>query len=123
VAAKGSASAARVEAEEIGLAALVFMTEDADRLGHFLNDTGFSPDELSRAAGSPETLAAVLDYLLNDESMLMVFSAGANLDPSEIAPARALLPGGMGEAYSNQATASSNRPRKPSRRWAGPDAQ
>lgn len=120
MAAKGTASAARAEAEEIGLAALVFMTEDADRLGHFLNDTGFSPDELRSAAGSPETLAAVLDYLLNDESMLMVFAAGADLDPSAIGPARAQLPGGMGDAYASQHPASQNRPRKPSRRWAGP---
>ncbi len=120
----------RGPAEEIGLAALLFLTEDADRLGRFLGETGLSPGELKRTAGSAEGLVAVLDYLLADESLLMVFAAGAGLEPAEIGPARDLLGGGSDarEFASTNFTSghtggrTARAPRKASKRWAGPDA-
>jgi hypothetical protein len=115
-------------AEAIGLAALVFLTEDGDRLGRFLGETGMSPADLGQAAGAPEMLAAVLDHLLQDESLLMVFAASAGIEPAEIAPARIALVGangdfseyGYGEAAQKQVKTAS---RKVSRRWSGPDAE
>lgn len=122
---------ARGAAEEIGLAALVFLTEDADRLGRFLAESGLHPSELKRTAGTPEGLVAVLDHLLSDESLLMVFAAGAGLDPAEIGPARDVLGGGS-DARSFAAAnftaghtggrATTKEPRKPSKRWPGPGA-
>ena len=56
-----------------------------------------SPGELRAAAGAPETLAAVLDHVLGDESLLLVFSASKSVPPETIAPARALLAGSTNE--------------------------
>ena len=81
----------REYATEIGAAALVYLTEDRDRLVRFLELTGVSPDELRQQAQSPALLGALLEHLLGDESMLLVFAASAGLDPQLIGPARELL--------------------------------
>ena len=113
-------------AESVALSALVYLTEDGERLERFLTESGLSPSDLGHAAGSPEMLTAVLDYLMADESLLMVFAATANLDPAEIAPARYALGGGKDvnpEGYnapSNRSTLPTKK--RPSRRWAGPDS-
>lgn len=121
-------SGARVDAESIGLAALVFLTEDGERLGRFLSTTGISPAELKATAGTPEGQAGVLDYLLSDESLLMVFSAEAGIDPAAIAPAREALVGGgdakryAAENYTSGNTSGRAASKRPSKRWAGPGA-
>ena len=89
--------AAGVPAEEIAGRALLFLAEEPRRLGRFLVETGIGPDELRASAGSAETLAAVLDHLLRDESELLVFAAGAGLKPEEVAQAHAVLSGGQPE--------------------------
>lgn len=120
-------SAQRVRAEEIGLQALVFLTEDGDRLGRFFGDTGLSPQQLSQNAGQPDMLAAVLDYVLADESALLVFCAEAGLQPEAVASARVVLPGADEEAKqfaANHQTSGNIAGRatlkRPSKRWAGP---
>jgi hypothetical protein len=79
------------QAESIALAALDFLAQDLQRLGRFLALTGMGPAELRAEARSPRVLAAVLDHLLRDESLLLVFSAGHGVEPELIAPAQALL--------------------------------
>jgi hypothetical protein len=78
-------------AETIGLEALAFVAEDSARLGRFLSSTGLSPGQLRDAAAAPHTLHAVLEHLAEDESLLLVFAAGAGCAPEAIAQARALL--------------------------------
>ena len=78
-------------AEAIALSALAFLASDMARLGRFLALTGVGPAELRSAAGTPTLQAAVLDHLLNDESMLLVFSSEQNVDPQRIGFAHALL--------------------------------
>lgn len=78
-------------AEEIGATALAFLVEDAGRLAQFLSATGLSPQAMRRDAASRHLLAAVLDYLSNDESLLLVYAATAGLSPAEIRPARDFL--------------------------------
>jgi hypothetical protein len=78
-------------AQEIGLSALTFMTEDRERLVRFLELTGMTPSELRTQAQSASLLGAVLDHLLADESLLLVFTASAGLQPEILAPARELL--------------------------------
>ncbi len=80
-------------AEEIALKALVFLAEDNRRLTRFLADTGLEPGELREHAGRRDTLAAVLGHLCEDESMLLVFAAGASVDPTEVTAAHAALAG------------------------------
>ena len=78
-------------AQEIALLALSFMAEDRERLVRFLDLTGMSPIELQEQACSPNLLGAVLDHLLGDESLLLVFTASAGLSPEIIGPAREMM--------------------------------
>ena len=84
----------RDEAEALALQGLTFLTSDGQRLARFLSLTGMAPTDLRSWAGAPHLQAAVLDYLLGDESLLLVFAAEARIDPVRIAPARDALNSG-----------------------------
>jgi len=81
-------------AETIALQALAFLAADDEALGGFVHFTGLGIGELRSAASNPEILAGVLDYVLQDEAMLLAFCAAAEIRPDEPARARAYLPGG-----------------------------
>ncbi len=81
-------------AETIALQALAFMAGDEQALDGFVHSTGLGIGELRAAASNPEILAGVLDYVLQDEAMLLAFCAAAEIRPDEPARARAYLPGG-----------------------------
>lgn len=78
-------------AEEIAANALAFLAADAARMMQFLETTGVSLDDLRRDAGSPRILTAVLDHLVQDESLLLVFTSSIGLPPEDIGPARDML--------------------------------
>jgi hypothetical protein len=78
----------------VALGGLAFLAEDGDRLGRFLVETGIGPGELRARAEDPALLAAVLDHLLRDESLLLVFAAQAGLAPETVLPAQAMLASG-----------------------------
>jgi hypothetical protein len=84
-------------AESIGTSALLFLGSDMQRLGQFLTLTGVGPADLRIEARSPHMLAAVLDYLLQDESLLLVFCASDGVPPEDIAPAQRALAKMAGE--------------------------
>jgi len=75
----------------LALRALAFLAGDPERLGRFLALTGIGPQRLRAAADAPDTLAAVLDYLLQDESLLLTFTSGEGLKPYSVGRALALL--------------------------------
>ncbi len=81
-------------AETIALQALAFLAGDEEALAGFLRLSGLDMGELRAAAAHPEILAGVLDYVLQDEAMLLAFCQGAGIRPEEPARARAHLPGG-----------------------------
>ena len=81
-------------AEEIAIAALGFLAEDPQRLVRFLQMTGMEPAQLGAQAGEPHVQVAILDYLLADETLLLVFATEKQIDPQALAPAHALLSGG-----------------------------
>lgn len=81
----------REMAEEIGLEALLFLVQDTQRVSDFMAATGIAPDELRRHAREPEMHVAALEYILQDESALLVFAAHAGRPPEFIQPALALL--------------------------------
>jgi hypothetical protein len=85
------------QAETIALTALGFLAEDVQRLGRFLALTGIGPAELKAEAGSARVLSAVLDHLMKDESLLLVFAAGSAIAPELIAAAHRRLEGAPGE--------------------------
>ena len=84
-------------AESIGVSALLFLAGDMQRLSRFLTMTGVGPAELRAESRSPHMLAAVLDHMLQDESMLLVFCASDGIPPEDIAPAQRALAKMAGE--------------------------
>lgn len=79
------------EAERLAISALSFFGEDPERLGSFLSVTGLGPETLRSAAGEPGFLVAVLEYLMGDESLLLVFAETRRVRPTMIAAARHVL--------------------------------
>lgn len=79
------------DAASLALGGLAFLAEDAERLTRFLALTGIGPATLRAGADAPETHLAVLDHLLSDESLLLVFAAAKGLAPETVAHARAVL--------------------------------
>jgi len=79
------------QAETIALSALAFLADDVQRLGRFLALTGVGPAELREEARNPRMLAAVLNHLLQDESLLLVFAASHGIPADLIAPAQSAL--------------------------------
>jgi hypothetical protein len=84
-------------AESIGVSALLFLAGDTERLVRFLTLTGLGPAELRADAHSLRILAAVLEHLLQDESLLLVFCASDAVPPEDIAPAQRVLAEMAGE--------------------------
>lgn len=83
----------RDEAKSLAIRALGFLAADETRLLAFLNVTGLTPAAIRQQASSPEFLSGVLDFLMSDNSLLLVFTANEGLDPNLIAAARrALMP-------------------------------
>jgi len=78
-------------ARQLALDAFLFLVGDPLRITKFLGATGMGAAALRAHAGEDTTLAAVLEYLLADESLLLVFAANGGHDPADIAPALARL--------------------------------
>lgn len=78
-------------ASALALQALTFLAADTARLSRFLSLTGIGPAELRETASTSRFQAGVLEHLLGDESLLLVFASEAGVAPEMIAPAQALL--------------------------------
>jgi hypothetical protein len=81
----------RTEAETIAVNALAFLVQDGERLARFLALTGLGPDTIRKAAASPSFLAAVLDYVVSDEALLIVLAGEIGSKPETVVNARRLL--------------------------------
>ncbi len=82
---------ARDDAETLAVDALAFFAEDPETLGRFLTATGLGPETLRAAAAEPGFLAAVLEHLMGDETLLLVFAERRRIRPTMIAAARHVL--------------------------------
>lgn len=80
-------------AETAALQALGFVAGDPDRLARFMGLAGVSVDELKSRAADPAFLGGVLDFLLEDEPMLLEFCEASGLKPAALARLRGDLPG------------------------------
>ncbi len=80
-------------AETIALRALAFLAADDERLARFLALSGMGPGDLRANAREPHMLHCVLDHLMQDETLLMVFSTEAGLKPQSVAEAHRILAG------------------------------
>jgi hypothetical protein len=81
----------REAAEQIAVAALNFLSTDAEHLGGFLAATGLGPHNLREAARDPDFLAGVLHHIMQDESLLLAFAANASVSPETVAQADLVL--------------------------------
>lgn len=93
------AGISREEAEALAIEALTFIATSEDRLAAFIGITGLDLGAIRREAGTPEFLAAVLDFLMSDESLLLVFASHRALDPNFVALARRALVPNSTEAF------------------------
>lgn len=79
------------EAEEIAIAAVQFLAANPEALGRFLALAGIGPQDLRAAAVGPEFLIGVIEFLMSDEALLLVFAESAGVRPTMIAAARFAL--------------------------------
>ncbi len=78
-------------ARQLAIDAFLFLAQDETHIVHFLNASGIDPADLRASAGADRTLAAVLEHILADESLLLVFAANTRHQPAEVEPALARL--------------------------------
>jgi hypothetical protein len=78
-------------AEILGLEALAWLAGEDGALERFLAASGVDQAALRAAAGRPETVLAVLDFLLANEELLLGFCSGGGIDPRMIHHARHVL--------------------------------
>lgn len=80
-------------AEAMALTALAYVLEDPDRAGRFCALTGLGGAELTGAVRDPAFLGGVLDFVLDDEALLVEVAAASQVSPETLAAARRRLPG------------------------------
>jgi hypothetical protein len=86
-------------AETVALQALGWLAEQDALFGAFLGATGATPMAVAEAAGRPEFLAAVLDFVLQEDAHVIAFCDAAGLEYGRPMQARAMLPGGQVEHW------------------------
>ena len=81
------------QAEILAIKALTFLAHSGEDLDRFMTLSGIAPTDLRSRAGDPEILAAVLDFMLSDDSRITTFCEEVAIDPRELHAARRALPG------------------------------
>lgn len=81
----------REEAETLALQCITFLAEDPQRIARFMALTGIDVHQLSTHLEAVDTLAAALDYLLRDESLMLMFASNYGISVQKIPAARAAL--------------------------------
>lgn len=82
------------QAETVALQALGWLAGQEELFPVFLGATGASATQVAAAAAEPGFLAAVLDFLLQEDGWVMGFCDAAGLAYTVPMQARAALPGG-----------------------------
>lgn len=79
------------DAETLAIDALSFLAAEEGLLARFAAVTGHTLASIRAEASSPDFLAGILDFLMSDESLLLVFASHKGVTPPEIAAARQAL--------------------------------
>jgi Protein of unknown function (DUF3572) len=80
-------------AETLALKALGHLAENGDALVRFLALSGLDLEDLRQRAADREMLAAVMDFLLSDDSLCAAFLEAEALPAQSLHAARRALPG------------------------------
>lgn len=81
-------------AEDFAARLLVWLAQDAERIGTFLAWSGENPAGLRERLDDPGLWLAVIEFLLLDETRLLAACADLGVAPETPMRARAALPGG-----------------------------
>jgi hypothetical protein len=84
-------------ADSLAVQGLSFLIEEPERLDRFLALTGLSPETIREVAREPAFLAAVLDHIAQDQSLLTAFAENSGVQPVAVDKARRALGGGEWE--------------------------
>ncbi|TAK49201.1 MAG: DUF3572 family protein [Xanthobacteraceae bacterium] len=84
---------ARQAAEIVAIKALGFIAGEPARLGAFLAESGIGPETLRAAAGDPQFLIGVMDFVLRDDALVTAFAEIEELRPDQVRVVRDLLAG------------------------------
>jgi hypothetical protein len=79
------------EAQTIALGAFTALSSHGGRLARFMNISGLTPESIRSAAGEPDFLAGILDYVASDESLLLELAREMDMKPEQIMEARSAL--------------------------------
>jgi hypothetical protein len=79
-------------ASDIALKLLGYMAESEELFG-FMDQSGLDQQSLTSQATDPAFHAAVLDFVLSDETLLLAFAGNAGINPADILKHRSKLPG------------------------------
>ena len=74
-------------AEALAAKALGFLAAEPERLDRFLALAGINVADIRAAAAQPDFLAAVMDHLMTDESLLLAFAANEGIKPEAVVKA------------------------------------
>ena len=80
-------------AEVIALKALGFLASDHERLQRFMDLSGLTVQAIRAAAADKAFLAGILDHLLGDQTLLLLFAEAEDIPPDRIGKLRRQLPG------------------------------
>lgn len=89
-----SGAGGQAAAEALAAEALAWMAGQGERMQDFLVASGAGPAEIRARIGDPDFLAAVLDFVLLDDTSVLDFAAHRGVTPEAVLRARASLPGG-----------------------------
>ncbi|PLW77303.1 DUF3572 domain-containing protein [Cohaesibacter celericrescens] len=78
-------------AEAIAIKALGYLSSDTDLMGRFLSLSGLDTSDLRAVASEPSFLAAILDFILTDDSLVLAFTSNNGLAPEDVVIAKAKL--------------------------------
>ena len=81
------------EPNAIALQLIAFLVSDGERLERFSALSGMGLGDMKSGAENPIFLGFMLDYALQDESLIMTFCDHHEISPQTIALARRQLPG------------------------------
>ena len=81
------------EAEILAINALGFLASDGERLQRFMDLSGLDVAAIRAGASKPAFLGGILDHLLGDESLLLIFAEEQQVRPERVAELRRKLPG------------------------------
>ena len=88
-------------AEEIAIKAVQFLASSPEILGSFLATAGVGPGDIKQAIASPDFLAGALDFLMQDESILLEFAESMQIAPKDVVKARIRYPGADNDLVCN----------------------